>query len=322
VLGQQVSVRAATTLAGRLVVAFGTPIPDGEPGLDAAFPTPWALAEASTDAISAIGLPATRARTVRAVAQAIAMERVDLGAGADPEQAVDALQALPGIGPWTASYIAMRALGWTDGFLADDLVVKRVLGVTTARAADAAAAGWRPWRAYAVVHLWRSAWTEVATPIGAVGLYASDEALVRIRLPSEGGEPPAARRSADDPVLRAAADAMAAWFAGEQTAFALPLRPAGTPFQIAVWEALAAIPYGARRSYGDIAAAIGRPKAVRAVGAANGRNPLPIVVPCHRVIGADGSLTGFGGGLAAKAWLLDHEARVLADSRPAAHAVA
>jgi methylated-DNA-[protein]-cysteine S-methyltransferase len=155
-------------------------------------------------------------------------------------------------------------------------------------------------------------WTEAATPIGAVGLYADDEALVRIRLPGERGVAPEGERRAGHPVLRAAAEALEAWFAGELTRFALPLRPVGTPFQLAVWEALAAIPYGERRSYADVAAAIGRPKSVRAVGAANGRNPLPIVVPCHRVIGADGALVGFGGGLAAKAWLLDHEARVSA----------
>jgi AraC family transcriptional regulator, regulatory protein of adaptative response / DNA-3-methyladenine glycosylase II len=157
VLGQQVSVRAATTLAGRLVAAFGAPLATGEPGLHAVFPTPWALAEASPESVAAIGLPAARARTLQAVARAVAEEQVDLEAGADPEQAVAALQALPGIGPWTASYVAMRALGWTDGFPAGDLVVKRVLGVRSEREARDAAAGWRPWRGYAVMHLWRMA---------------------------------------------------------------------------------------------------------------------------------------------------------------------
>lgn len=157
--------------------------------------------------------------------------------------------------------------------------------------------------------------TRLETPIGTVGLYADDDALVRVWLPGERAPAPEGRAAPDHPVLRSAADALDAWFAGARVSFELPLRPSGTAFQRAVWGALSAIPYGARRSYADVAAAIGRPTAVRAVGAANGRNPLPIVVPCHRVLGANGALTGFGGGLAAKAWLLDHEARTLRASR-------
>ncbi len=108
-------------------------------------------------------------------------------------------------------------------------------------------------------------------------------------------------------VLAAAREELGAYFEGELTQFALPLLPQGTPFQRRVWEALRRIPFGETVSYGELARRIGTPDAVRAVGAANGRNPLPIVVPCHRVIGADGSLTGFGGGLERKRWLLDHE---------------
>jgi len=102
---------------------------------------------------------------------------------------------------------------------------------------------------------------------------------------------------------------LAAYFSGELRGFDLPLAATGTPFQHAVWSGLRAIPYGDTRSYRDLAHAIGNPKAVRAVGLANGRNPLPIIVPCHRVIGADGSMTGFGGGIAIKRFLLDLEAR-------------
>jgi methylated-DNA-[protein]-cysteine S-methyltransferase len=98
-----------------------------------------------------------------------------------------------------------------------------------------------------------------------------------------------------------------AYFIGELRQFALPLAPVGTPFQLKVWEALKTIPYGRLASYKTIAEAIGNPKAVRAVGGANGKNPLPIIVPCHRVIGADGSLTGFGGGLETKQRLIDLE---------------
>jgi methylated-DNA-[protein]-cysteine S-methyltransferase len=103
------------------------------------------------------------------------------------------------------------------------------------------------------------------------------------------------------------------YFAGELAALdELACAGAGTPFQQAVWRALRDIPAGQTRSYGQVAAAIGAPRAVRAVGAANGRNPIAIVVPCHRVIGADGTLTGYGGGLPRKRWLLAHEARHLA----------
>lgn len=100
---------------------------------------------------------------------------------------------------------------------------------------------------------------------------------------------------------------LAEYFARERTDFDLELRPAGTPFELEVWEALRRIPYGETRSYGELARALGRPNASRAVGRANGANPIPIVVPCHRVIGADGSLTGFGGGLQAKTTLLELE---------------
>jgi methylated-DNA-[protein]-cysteine S-methyltransferase len=101
------------------------------------------------------------------------------------------------------------------------------------------------------------------------------------------------------------------YFAGTRRDFELPLDLRGTEFQVAAWTALADIPYGHTASYGQQAASIGRPKAVRAIGGANGRNPVAIVLPCHRIVGADGSLTGFGGGIEVKKWLLDHEQTVL-----------
>ena len=107
--------------------------------------------------------------------------------------------------------------------------------------------------------------------------------------------------------LAPARDQLLAYFAGELMAFDLQLAPHGSAFQLGVWEQLRRIPYGATISYGELAQRIGDPAAARAVGAANGQNPLPIVVPCHRVIGADGSLTGFGGGVATKRFLLEHE---------------
>ncbi|MEQ1506923.1 MAG: AlkA N-terminal domain-containing protein [Myxococcota bacterium] len=156
ILGQQVSVKGATTLAGRLVAAFGTPVEVGDPALTALFPSPHRLAEAPIDAVRAIGMPEARARTIVAVARAVADERVDLGPGADPAEVAAALVAIPGIGPWTAEYVAMRGLGWPDAFPAGDLVLRKVLGVTRDRDAIARAEPWRPWRSYAVLHLWTS----------------------------------------------------------------------------------------------------------------------------------------------------------------------
>jgi methylated-DNA-[protein]-cysteine S-methyltransferase len=118
------------------------------------------------------------------------------------------------------------------------------------------------------------------------------------------GEP----ASSDDPLLVEAADQLRAYFAGELREFDLPLAPRGTAFQRRVWDAVSAIPFGATASYAEIAAVIGTPSACRAVGAANGRNPLPVIVPCHRVVGSTGALTGYGGGLERKRALLDLEA--------------
>jgi methylated-DNA-[protein]-cysteine S-methyltransferase len=112
----------------------------------------------------------------------------------------------------------------------------------------------------------------------------------------------------DDHLLREAVRQLEAWFAGKIRQFDLPLAPAGTPFQLRVWEELRKVPYGTTASYAEIAARIGQPAATRAVGAANGRNPIPIIVPCHRIIGSNGTLTGYAGGLTIKRMLLALEA--------------
>jgi len=118
----------------------------------------------------------------------------------------------------------------------------------------------------------------------------------------------AAAAVSTDPLLLEAGKQLRAYFAGELRVFDLPLAPNGTAFQRAVWDAVSAVPYGSTATYSEIAAAVGRPAACRAVGAANGRNPIPVIVPCHRVIGAAGALTGYGGGLDRKHSLLDLEA--------------
>lgn len=138
-----------------------------------------------------------------------------------------------------------------------------------------------------------------------IGLVADGDGIRRICL--KGPVDREAQEQPDFPLLQALAAQLRSYFRGELRAFTIPLSPQGTPFQVRVWEALARIPYGETRSYRQIAQELGNPQAVRAVGAANGANPLPIVVPCHRVIGSNGKLTGFGGGLPLKRYLLDLE---------------
>lgn len=120
----------------------------------------------------------------------------------------------------------------------------------------------------------------------------------------------------DERALSAALAQMKAYFAGELTEFHLPLAPAGTDFQLRVWRALLAIPFGETTTYGALAKRLGNPNASRAVGLANGQNPISIIVPCHRVVGSDGSLTGYGGGLDRKRFLLDYEAKHAFRLRP------
>ena len=148
----------------------------------------------------------------------------------------------------------------------------------------------------------------VASPVGPLTLVAGVAGLEHIifgdERPAEAADP--GGRAAR--ILSQAQRQLVEYFGGERRSFDLPLDPQGTPFQLAVWRLLGEIPYGETITYGEQARRLGRLGAARAVGAANGRNPLPIVVPCHRVVGADGSLTGYGGGLPKKRWLLEHEA--------------
>ncbi|MGY1619264.1 methylated-DNA--[protein]-cysteine S-methyltransferase [Geodermatophilus sp. SYSU D00691] len=147
--------------------------------------------------------------------------------------------------------------------------------------------------------------TVVPSPIGPLVVVRDGDVLVRLHLEPPGATADLGPRDDGGDV----AAQLGEYFAGERTAFDLPLRPAGSAFELAVWEQLAAIPYGGTRSYGAVAAAVGEPGGAQAVGLACGRNPLAIVVPCHRVVGADGSLVGFGGGLPRKRFLLDLEQR-------------
>jgi len=148
------------------------------------------------------------------------------------------------------------------------------------------------------------------TPIGCLRLVSDGNALTHIEFPGRHTTT-VDDTQATDPALSAGAGQLTEYFAGKRKHFNLPLNAGGTDFQQQVWAALVEIPFGELCSYADIATNIGRPKAVRAVGAANGRNPLPIVVPCHRVIGSNGSLTGFAGGIPMKTQLLEFEGALL-----------
>jgi methylated-DNA-[protein]-cysteine S-methyltransferase len=170
----------------------------------------------------------------------------------------------------------------------------------------------------------------MASPIGTIHVIADERALVAILWDtdsplSEGAaHNPVEQVLGDTPivdvgegehaVLDAAIAQLGEYFAGQRTEFDLPLAPDGTPFQRQAWMALRTIPFGRTISYGQQAAALGDPRKARAVGAANGRNPIPIVVPCHRVVGSSGNLTGFAGGLGVKAWLLAHERKVTGET--------
>ncbi len=150
-----------------------------------------------------------------------------------------------------------------------------------------------------------------ASPMGPMLLVARGGALSGVYFEGQKYEPPVRpdwQPDAQHPLLRLAQAQLAEYFAGARTRFELPLAAAGTPFQVAVWAAIAGVPYAGTATYGEIAFAAGRPRSVRATGAATGRNPLSVIVPCHRIVGAEGALTGYAGGLDRKRALLALEA--------------
>jgi AraC family transcriptional regulator of adaptative response / DNA-3-methyladenine glycosylase II len=155
ILGQQITVKAATTLAGRFAAAFGEPIDTPIGGLTHLTPSAARIAGAEPAAVAAIGLTASRAASLVALSRAVDERRVTLEPGPDPEQAMARLRELPGVGEWTAQYLAMRALAWPDAFPHGDLGVRRAMGVDDPREVLRIAESWRPWRAYATIHLWR-----------------------------------------------------------------------------------------------------------------------------------------------------------------------
>lgn len=157
----------------------------------------------------------------------------------------------------------------------------------------------------------------IDSPLGPLTVSTTDHGLLALEFPQDAWFlPRAGWREGDHPLLRRAQAQLDEYFAGARRAFDLPLAPQGPPFQRQAWFALAEIPYGQTTSHARLATRLGRPTATRAVGAANGRNPLGIVLPCHRVVGANGALTGFSGGLAAKRLLLELEGALPAAGTP------
>jgi len=162
-------------------------------------------------------------------------------------------------------------------------------------------------------------WSRIDSPFGPLDIVSNESHITAVHFWGREMPPPREMPHLDAPsVLVEAAAQLQAYFGGHLTRFDLPLAPGGTEFQRAAWQALCEIPYGETITYGEQARRIGRPTATRAIGAANGRNPIPVIVPCHRVIGADGSLTGFALGTEMKRGLLEHEQRVRMAARGAA----
>ena len=155
-------------------------------------------------------------------------------------------------------------------------------------------------------------YTRFASPIGELLLTASDTGLTGVYFESSRHVPRLEEQGTPNGVIEQATRQLGEYFAGTRTTFDLPLEARGSAFEHRVWDALRGIPYGTTTSYGALARRLGDIKATRAVGAANGKNPIPIIVPCHRVVGARGELTGFGGGLDRKRWLLEHEGALMA----------
>ena len=332
----------ARTVAGRIVEAVGTPIDDAGVSFDEVtrlFPRPEQLLAAPDDVFS---MPQARRDTIRRLAAAVLDGDLELHVGADPAVAREQLLRLRGVGPWTADYVVMRGLGHPDMFLDADLGVRHALA---AIGVEAAAGQWlgtvalvrsAPPLGESLAR--RSNWkdhsmttsattnsspneaelvsTVMDTPVGPITIVASDRGVRAILWPDDDpdhhrGRVPisAVACGPDHPVIVATVAQLGEYFAGEREEFDLLLDPVGTDFQQSAWMALRTIPYGTTVSYGEQAARMGDRRKARAVGAANGRNPISIVVPCHRVVGSNGALTGFAGGIATKAWLLDHEQR-------------
>ena len=329
ILGQLVSADHRAALIGQLVQNYGEEIVNPFSGEKTRlFPTPRVLAEAELNAVKT-----TRARreAMRDFSRRVLKGALSLADHQEPVALRKALLDTKGIGAWSAEYISLRAVGDTDAFPRTDLILNRVLALHP----ELDVATVKPWRSYAAMYLWKAFaqslskakkgiadmalfYKEIASPVGKLKLIASAHALVAVlweREPPDRVKLEAPILAPEHPILIETERQLAEYFTGARTHFQLPIEPRGSKFEKKVWHALRKIPFGQTRSYLELAKALGSAAASRAVGLANGKNPLSIIVPCHRVIGSDGSLSGFAGGLKTKAALLAFEARAAASTR-------
>ena len=328
ILGQLVSAGHRGMLIGQLVQNYGeeivNPFSEKKARL---FPTPEVLADAE---LSAVKTTQARREAIRDLSRRVLKGAVSLADHQEPAVLRKALLDTKGIGAWSAEYIILRAIGDTDAFPRTDLILKRVLALH--RELDLPAV--KPWRSYAAMYLWKAFaqtlsktkkgagdmtlfYKEMKSPVGKLKLIASAHALVAVlweREPPDRVKLDAPMLAPEHPILIATERQLNEYFTGARIEFDLPIEPRGSKFQKKVWRALRKIPFGQTRSYLELAKALGSAGASRAVGLANGKNPLSIIVPCHRVIGSDGSLTGFAGGLETKAALLVLEGKAAAST--------
>ena len=295
---------AARTLTRRLVAELGQPIDTPFADLDRLFPSAADIAAADPQRIGQLGIVRQRVRALQALAREVADGRIELHPGAPLQATLDSLHALPGIGEWTVQLIAMRVLAWPDAFAATDIGVLNALGTRDVAQAMAQAEAWRPWRAYAVMGLWQTledkcmtlqklvAQARFDSPLGPMTVAATAEGLAGLWFDGQAHHPGSldAPVEAEQPFIAQAREELDRYWRGAQTSgFKVRLDAQGTPFQRSVWRTLLDIPTGRTSTYAAVAASAGSARAVRAAGAAIGRNPLSIIVPCHRVLGRDGS---------------------------------
>lgn len=346
ILGQQVNVRVATVFSGRLVAALGDPIITGNQALTHTFPTPQRLASATISELVTLGIVERRARSIIALSEEISMGRLHVGVDGSPEIIMRKLLKIPGIGPWTAHYIAMRALCWGDAFPKEDIGLRNKLGGVTIAEVEKIAEKWRPWRSYATLHIWQNSgepldylnkttdqnkrrglmttqetikFTIRESRFGPVLIAQSDQGICAIFL---GDDPhieqenlqrafPKAQLEHDTAALKEIAAQVVHFIENPREGLSLPLDIRGTEFQKKVWKVMRQVPVGETISYGEIARKLDIPKSVRAVARAAASNRHAVVIPCHRVLRGDGSISGYRWGVGRKWKLLQNEGVIL-----------
>ena len=331
VLGQQVSVRGATTLAGRFARRFGEPVETPFPGLSLATPAAARVAACTPSRLAKLGLP--RARAASLVGRREGVRRVALavvaGVAAGPRARAAARAArhrpldggirrparaplagrLPRDGPWPPP---RPGSGGRDER-------PRVHGTMEPVARLRGHAPLERTRKDPTMTRTQPRYTTYGSPLGEIVAAATDAGLFHVRIRAADGRfGPDRSWRRDDRSLATVREELAAYFAGELRSFSLALDLRGTPFQLRAWAALAGVPYGETATYAELARRCGSPRASRAVGAAMNRNPLSLVLPCHRVVGTDGSLTGYLNGVDTKRRLLSFEATNAREARPRA----